>query len=216
VDIRIHGESKIPTSEVKIHPDNPRVHDEAQISEIVASIKRFGYTSPILIDEDNMLLAGHARLVAAQVCELPEISFTRIVGLTPVQKKAYLVADNKLAMRSTWNVPSLKSILDEMQIDGIDLSDVGFSDDEYSRLCDDLDKINLGADESTTVKEHERDTARSADGDQVVIFSIAVSLDKRDSIVSALKKYQEQHALANSSESLCHLSERILSGEILV
>ena len=82
---------------------NPRTHAESQIAKIAASIVEYGWTNPILVDGDNGIIAGHGRLAAARKLELPEVPVIELGHLTPAQKRAYVIADNRLALDAGWD-----------------------------------------------------------------------------------------------------------------
>ena len=99
-----------------------------QVSQICASIKEFGFTNPILIDEENGIIAGHGRLLAAAKLGLEIIPTVRLVGLTEAQKKAYVIADNQLALNAGWNLELLKIEIDHLKELDFDLDLLGFGD----------------------------------------------------------------------------------------
>ena len=82
---------------------NSRTHSDAQVAQIAASIKEFGWTNPILVDGDNGIIAGHGRLMAARKLGMEEVPVIELEGMTDLQKKAYIIADNQLAMNSGWD-----------------------------------------------------------------------------------------------------------------
>ena len=98
----------LAVDDIRPNPHNSRLHSASQISDIVKSIKEFGWTIPLLIDEDGLLLAGHGRLMAAKKAGVREVPCVRKVGLTPAQKRAYVIADNQLGQGSTWDEKILK------------------------------------------------------------------------------------------------------------
>ena len=89
-------------SELKPYANNARIHSEQQIQQIVSSIKEFGFTNPILIDENNSVIAGHGRLSAAKIIGLEHIPTITIPGLSYEQKMAYIILDNKIALNLEW------------------------------------------------------------------------------------------------------------------
>lgn len=114
--------------------NNSRTHDEAQVTQIAASIKEFGFTNPLLIDDDNGIIAGHGRLQAALKLKLSEVPCIRLSGLTEAQKKAYVIADNKLALNAGWDMEMLKIELEALQEDDFNLELLGFDDDELAKI----------------------------------------------------------------------------------
>lgn len=91
---------------------NSRTHSEEQIEKVVASIKEFGWTNPILIDEEQGIIAGHGRLEAAKRLGMKEVPVLVLTGLTEAQKRAYIIADNKLALEAGWDEDLLKEELE--------------------------------------------------------------------------------------------------------
>jgi len=113
---------------------NSRTHSEAQVAQIAASIKEWGFTTPILIDIDGQVIAGHGRLLAAQKLGLDEVPTMTAVGWTDAQKKAYVIADNKLALNAGWDDALLAVEMGDLQAAGFDLGLTGFGQDELSAL----------------------------------------------------------------------------------
>lgn len=107
---------------------NARTHSDDQIGQIVASIKEFGWTNPILVDGENGIIAGHGRLRAAQKLGMANVPVIELVGLSDVQKRAYILADNQLALNAGWDAPMLASELQELSAAGFDLDLIGFAD----------------------------------------------------------------------------------------
>ena len=113
---------------------NARTHSEAQIAEIAGSIREFGWTNPILVDGENGVIAGHGRLLAARKLGLTEVPVIELAHLTPTQKRAYILADNKLALNAGWDHDLLALELGDLKDAGFDLGLTGFSGDEVADL----------------------------------------------------------------------------------
>jgi hypothetical protein len=113
---------------------NSRTHSDEQVAQIAASIREFGFTNPVLIDEENGIIAGHGRVLAARKLDLPKVPTIRLSGLTEIQKRAYIIADNKLALNAGWNEEMLQLELQDLTEQGFDMNLVGFSEDELSQL----------------------------------------------------------------------------------
>ncbi len=113
---------------------NSRTHSEAQVAQIAGSIREFGFTNPVLIDAENGIIAGHGRIMAAQKLGLAEVPCIRLDHLTETQRKAYVIADNKLALNSGWDETMLALELAELQDDNFDLSLTGFDESELADL----------------------------------------------------------------------------------
>ena len=113
---------------------NSRTHSEAQVAQIAGSIREFGFTNPVLIDAENGIIAGHGRIMAAQKLGLAEVPCIRLDHLTETQRKAYIIADNKLALNSGWDEAMLGLELADLRGLDFDLSLTGFTDDEIDEL----------------------------------------------------------------------------------
>ena len=113
---------------------NSRTHSEEQVAQIAASIKEFGWTNPILIDEENGIIAGHGRLAAARKLGHTQIPVIELTGLSEAQKRAYVIADNKLALNAGWDTEMLVNELRDLEGMDIDLSLTGFTIDEINAL----------------------------------------------------------------------------------
>ena len=119
--------------------NNSRTHSNEQVMQVASSIKEFGFTNPILIDDDGGIIAGHGRLMAAKKLGLVEVPCIRLGHLSEAQRKAYVIADNQLAINSEWDLDLLKIELEELDNFDFDLKLLGFDIDE-------LNKIIKGAD----------------------------------------------------------------------
>lgn len=117
--------------------NNARTHSDAQIAKIASSIKEFGFLSPIVVSGDNTILCGHGRYFAAQKLGLEKIPCIKEEYLTEAQKKAYIIADNKLALNAGWDDELLSIELSELQGADFDLNLLGFDNKELSQLFDD-------------------------------------------------------------------------------
>ena len=115
---------------------NSRTHSDAQVAQIAASIKEFGFTNPVLIDEDGGIIAGHGRTLAARKLGLDEVPCLRLSYLSEAQKKAYVIADNKLALNAGWDDDMLKVELSELKDLEFDLSLIGFDANELANLLE--------------------------------------------------------------------------------
>ena len=116
---------------------NARTHSESQIAQIAASIKEFGFLSPILIAEDNTILAGHGRLAAARKLGLKQVPCVKESHLTETQRRAYIIADNKLSLNAGWDDEILAIELSELQGADFDLDLLGFDESELASIFED-------------------------------------------------------------------------------
>ncbi len=117
------------TEVLKPYENNPRQHSEAQLDRLVRSIKEFGFTNPILIDDDCNVIAGHGRLLAAELMGLAQVPTITLGHLTAEQRRAYVIADNQLALNSTWDDDVLQAELQALGEAGFDLTLLGWGDD---------------------------------------------------------------------------------------
>ena len=120
--------------ELTPYKNNSRTHSEEQIGQIVSSIKEFGFTNPILIDEDNNIIAGHGRLLGAKNLDMKEVPCIVLKNLTEAQKKAYIIADNKMALNASWNDELLKLELESLKDLDFDLDLTGFNENEIDEI----------------------------------------------------------------------------------
>lgn len=114
--------------------NNSRTHSDEQVQQIASSIKEFGFTNPVLIDDQGGIIAGHGRIMAAQKLKMDEVPTITLSDLSEAQKKAYIIADNKLALNSGWDDELLKIELEQLKELDFDLGLIGFSDDELALL----------------------------------------------------------------------------------
>src|SRR6185312_16411870 len=113
---------------------NARTHSDAQVAQIAASIREFGFTNPVLVDGEHGVIAGHGRLLAARKLGMAEVPTIELSHLTPAQKRAYILADNRLALSAGWDPDLLRIELGDLQADGFDLNLTGFDLDEISAI----------------------------------------------------------------------------------
>lgn len=116
--------------------NNSRTHSDEQVSQVAASIKEFGFTNPVLIDEQHGVIAGHGRIMAAKKLGLAEIPCVQPVGLTEAQKKAYVIADNQIALNAGWDIDMLRREVESLMEMEFDTGILGFEDEFLSELLD--------------------------------------------------------------------------------
>ena len=118
---------------------NARTHSDDQVARIAGSIKEFGWTNPILVDGGNGIIAGHGRLAAARKLGMSEVPVIELDGLSDVQKRAYIIADNKMALDAGWDDELLKIEFEDLKIEGYDLDKTGFSEVEIGNVLNGWD-----------------------------------------------------------------------------
>lgn len=142
---------------------NARTHDDAQVAQIAASIKEFGFNNPILIADDQSIVAGHGRLAAARKLGLTEVPVVRLSHLSDTQRKAYILADNRLALNAGWDNDLLKLELQELEIEGVDLEMLGFSKEELDGLLNSLEPTEGLTDEDAVPETPEEPITKPGD-----------------------------------------------------
>jgi len=130
------------------YANNSRTHSDDQINQVASSIKEFGFTNPVLIDKQGGIIAGHGRVMAAKKLGLAEVPTITLEGLTKAQVKAYVIADNQLALNSGWDVDTLKLEIETLQELDFDIDLLGFDDDFLSGLLDEEPSEGLTDDDA--------------------------------------------------------------------
>lgn len=135
------------------YANNSRTHSHKQIEQIAHSIKEFGFVNPILIDENNGVIAGHGRLMACDSIVLKVVPCVRLKGLSEAQKKAYVIADNSLALNAEWDIETLKFEVDGLQELDFDIDLLGIDFEELDIDFDDLENEQDGLTDADNVPE---------------------------------------------------------------
>jgi ParB-like chromosome segregation protein Spo0J len=142
---------------------NARTHSAEQIAQVAASIIEFGWTNPILVGSDRVVIAGHARLLAARKLGMSEVPVIVLGHLSEAQRRALVIADNQLALNAGWNEDLLRLELQDLQLADFDLAVVGFSDEELRDLLGDPDAIAGLTDEDAAPEAPEQPVSRTGD-----------------------------------------------------
>ena len=125
---------QIPVADLIPYARNARTHSEQQVAQIAGSIQEFGFNNPVLIDGQNSIIAGHGRVLAAQRLKLETVPCIRLTHLTDAQRRAYILADNRIALNSGWDEAMLQVELEELHADDVDLGFLGFEAGELEKL----------------------------------------------------------------------------------
>jgi DNA modification methylase len=136
-----------PLGELIPYARNPRTHSDAQVAQIAASIKEFGWTNPVLVDGTNGIIAGHGRVLAARKLGLERVPVIELAHMSEAQKRAYVLADNQLALNAGWDEALLRLELTDLEALGFDLGLIGFAEGELERLLAGEDKVGLTEDD---------------------------------------------------------------------
>lgn len=139
-----------PVAALVPYARNARTHSDAQVAQIAASIREWGWTTPVLVDEAGGIIAGHGRVMAARTLGIADVPVMVARGWTDAQKKAYVLADNKLALNAGWDDALLRVELEDLKFQGFDLGLTGFADLELAELLAPVaDDVDPAADELT-------------------------------------------------------------------
>lgn len=188
----------VPTADLIPYARNARTHSETQVAQIAGSIQEFGFTNPVLIDADNGIIAGHGRILAAQRLKLESVPCLRLSHLTDAQKRAYVLADNRIALSSGWDEEMLANELSDLHADEFDMSLLGFDVDELATLLV-IDMANADVADDAEVNESTTDDSIVMSFpvtiEQEIIFRRSVALAKNtlgaDSTGDAVVKIME-------------------------
>ena len=143
---------QMPLEQLRPHPRNAHTHNRKQIRQIAASIRRFGFNVPILIDANGQIICGHARVLAAEKLGLSHVPAIRIEHLSDAEIRAYVIADNKLAELAGWNLEILAEELQFLTEVDIDPTITGFDTPEIDILIDGLAPKTEAAPETAPMK----------------------------------------------------------------
>jgi ParB-like chromosome segregation protein Spo0J len=123
-----------PIERLRRYEQNSRTHTAAQVAQVAASMQEWGFTNPILAGADGVVIAGHCRLAAAKKLGLQQVPVIVLDHMTPEQRRAYVIADNQLALQAGWDVEILGAEIEGLRLDGFDLNLLGFDEDELSKI----------------------------------------------------------------------------------
>lgn len=162
----MHGAQKIEwvdTNSLIPYAKNSRTHSETQVAQIAGSIKEFGFNNPVLIDETGSIIAGHGRVLAAQKLGLQTVPTITLEHLSETQRKAYVIADNRLALNAGWDDQMLTLELNDLKDDGFDLSLLGFDADEMNALLNPIKETEGLTDEDAVPEVPEEPKTKPGD-----------------------------------------------------
>ncbi|MCE7886575.1 MAG: DNA methylase N-4 [Alphaproteobacteria bacterium PRO2] len=177
-----------PTDKLVPYDKNPRTHSPEQVNQIAASIAEFGFLNPILVDTAAGIIAGHGRLQAAKQLGLAHVPVVVLDHLTEAQKRAYVIADNKLALNAGWDEDLLRAEMTALAAEDFDLPVIGFSDDELSALLTEPNTAEGQTDENAVPEAPETPVSKPGDlwrlgnhlllcGDSTVLVNVERVLD---------------------------------------
>lgn len=182
------------------YANNSRTHSADQINQIASSIKEFGFNNPILLDGDNGIIAGHGRLMAAKKLNMHEVPTLELSHLSDAQKKAYVIADNKLALNADWDNELLRIEIEELKSLDFDTDILGFNADELKSIMQNADIVDMPelSDEEPELQQ----MTFILHNEQVETIKEAISLAKKSlDIESELN----QNSNGNALSMICEL-----------
>lgn len=162
------------------YAQNSRTHSSEQIDQIAQSIVEWGWTSPVLVDESGMLIAGHGRVMAARKLGLKKVPTATAKGWTDAQKKAYVIADNKIALNAEWNTAILASEIGEIARLDFKIDKIGFDTDEISKIFSEVDGVVLDTDPKIDDELDEITVKFSPDKKIEVINAVTSAIEEID------------------------------------
>jgi hypothetical protein len=204
----------VPIADLIPYIRNPRQHSPEQIAQIASSMMEFGWTIPVLRDEDGVLIAGHGRILAARKLEWDVAPVTTARGWSESKKRAYRIADNKLTINSTWDIDLLNTEIEALAEEEFPLDLTGFNEADLARLADDL-----MANQFTEAQQPAQDPPQDGNGaaprsapDQVSLV-IPMTVAQREGIFEAIQKAKRDYGLDQSAEALWQICRTYLEQE---
>jgi DNA modification methylase len=168
---------------------NARTHSDEQVAQIAGSIKEFGFNNPILVDKDNSVIAGHGRLMAARKLGMDKVPVVELQHLTESQRKAYVLADNRIALNSAWDTSMLSLELQDLK-DDIDLSLLGFDPDELDALLNPIEETEGLTDEDAVPDVPDEPKTKLGDiyilGNHRLMCGDSTSIDDAEKLMDGL------------------------------
>ena len=174
---------------------NSKIHDETNVNLIAGSIKSFGFNNPVLLDGENGIIAGHGRVLAAKKLGMKQIPTIELQGLSETEKRAYIIADNRLTEKSEWDKDMLGLELADLKALNIDLDSIGFNESEVEEL--------LGA---------EAEFPEIDDRDAPLTKTFTVNYDNAEDyeeVISKIEQFKEEGEGNNNAKALLRLCRSI-------
>jgi len=180
----------VSTDDLIPYAMNSRTHSDTQVDQVAASITEFGFTNPILVDDFNVIIAGHGRLMAAKKLGLDQVPTITLGNLTEAQRKAYIITDNKLALNAGWDDQALQAELERLKELDFDLDLIGFDADELAKLLE-PEQVEGLTDEDAVPEVPDESVTKEGDiwicGNHRVMCGDSTSIDDVDTLTNGLK-----------------------------
>ena len=181
-----------PLADLIPYIGNARTHSDTQVAQIAASIQEFGFTNPVLVDGKDGIIAGHGRVLAARKLKLESVPCVVLSGLTDAQKKAYILADNQLALNSGWDMEVLRVEIGALSDVGFDLGLIGLDFDALA-----IDELfgddDLGGDDDKPPKKSDDDYSS---------FEVVMLHTNKLRMIKAIKKMKDERGASSNEEAL--------------
>jgi ParB-like chromosome segregation protein Spo0J len=191
-----------PLEELIPHARNARTHSDAQIAQIAASMREFGWVNPVLVDEQGTIIAGHGRILAARQLHWTVAPVMVARRWSDAKKRAYMIADNKLALNPEWDSALLYSELESLKDEEFPADFLGFSDADLKRLNDDLAE---GRFDRIGGQQEDSGEERPATNADEVALTIPMKVPDRNLVFEAINAAKIAFELPNAGEALCQI-----------
>lgn len=196
---------QINTSELKQYQNNSRTHSDKQVQQIAQSIKEFGFTNPILVDDNNEIIAGHGRLMGALSLEMEKVPCIRLTGLTEKQKRAYVIADNKIAENSDWDFDILKSEVANLSEEDYDLDILGFNEELIDSILEPIEEEEQEEIKPKESKPTANDSSNEYESSSIRQIILIYGSEEYTKVIESLHDYSQKNDLGSNTEAVNHL-----------
>ena len=204
-----------PPSRLVPYARNARTHTPEQVRQVADSIRAFGFNSPILVDSKDGILAGHCRLAAAKELGLEVVPVVVLDHLTPAQRKAYILADNRIAQNAGWDRVLLNDELAALAEDDIPFDLLGFDADDMRRLADSVQLAALEAMAGTVQsepesggddeEEEEEQEENTGSGEVYHTFAVSLLWNDREEVLATIRAAKEKLRCESTADALLHI-----------
>ncbi len=183
---------------------NSRTHSDEQILQVAASMKEFGFTSPVLIDSEGVLVAGHGRVAAAKRIGLKTAPCIVLEGLSEAQRKAYVIIDNQLALNAGWDMDLLKVEIEGLEALDFDTGLLGF---DFSSLLNLEDDLFDGGDDDDYDDEDDLPSEPKKTDEGFAEFAVVMQVENKQRLTKLLNEVKADHGITSNEEALMILVE---------
>lgn len=185
----------IPIDNLVPYENNAKIHGPEQLAKLRASLRAFGFVSPVLIDEQRNVIAGHGRIEAARAEGMTEVPYVLVSDLTEAQRRAYIIADNRLAEAGEWDAARLKFEMQELEALQFDVSFMAFSVDEQIPFGIQLETAR-NAESAQSIDANNLGCGSGYEHTMVIDgYTVAMTAEEKNMITQRLEKYVERHGV---------------------